>query len=192
MKVVMASGLGYVDHEEKVLDADTNQKYAYVMTGSAFGDQTTAGAYAGVASYLNTGAVDITTNSNSVYAAVDPANAARKTRGSSTKGAPAGPYKVCITDAAGGKCSEAERIFKPSEYKFSIFGVLQGSEYDAKGRSMFVFEKREPFSALCSSCFLCALICFDIIHFFSRGGTKWIPSGHGPSRFPNEIVDCWF
>ena len=134
MKIIMASGVGYVDHDAAVvLDADTDKKYAYVMTGNVYGDITKTGAYAGVASYLNTGAVDITTNSNNVYGVVDPKAIARKARGTSTKGAPAGPYTVCITDAAGGKCTGDLRTFKPSEYKFSIFGALQGAEYDATG-----------------------------------------------------------
>ena len=63
--------------------------------------------------------------SNGVYVA-SPASAARVTRGSSTIGAPDGPYQVCIADGTSGTCV-GERSFGPGAYKFSIFGYTYES-----------------------------------------------------------------
>ena len=48
-------------------------------------------------------------------------------------GAPDGPYEVCISDIdATTKACGAARVFKPDEYKFSIFGAIFGTDFDTE------------------------------------------------------------
>jgi hypothetical protein len=126
-KQLLPTGVGYRD---AAVVTDGNKKYAYSMAGNIFGDANVAGGYLGLASYLNTGDVDITTQTNDFYVA-DANNTARVDRsgtGGSAFGAPLGPYTACISDVSSAGCGAA-RTFKPNEYKFSIFGHIQGSNY---------------------------------------------------------------
>ena len=127
-KVIESTGVGYRD--ANVVEVGEG-KYAYGMAGNVFGDLKSAGAYLGLAHYLNVGTKDITTNTNQVFSAT-PDSTARKDRsssGGSPYGAPDGPYTVCISDVTSeGGCGPV-RTFKPSEYKFSIFAHVSGSNY---------------------------------------------------------------
>ena len=96
-KVIESTGVGYRD--ANVVEVGEG-KYAYGMAGNVFGDLKSAGAYLGLAHYLNVGTKDITTNTNQVFSAT-PDSTARKDRsssGGSPYGAPDGPYTVCISD----------------------------------------------------------------------------------------------
>lgn len=110
---------------------DGNKKYSFGMAGNIFGDLEIAGGYLGIAHYLNTGTSSISTNTNEVYVA-SAGNTKRVDRtsdGGSEWGAPSGPHTVCISKVqADGTCG-AERTFKMSEYKFSIFGHLSGKNF---------------------------------------------------------------
>jgi hypothetical protein len=92
------------------------------MTGAVFGKATTFGAYAGIASYVNTGEKDIETSTNDFYVWTpsypDPK---RVERGNSAIGAPHGPVSACIAEVKDGLC-DGNRIITPGEYKFSVFG----------------------------------------------------------------------
>jgi hypothetical protein len=113
------------------------------MSGNIFGGK----GYAGVASYLLTGAGDIRTQHNNFYVALNANDTARVDRSSSdsesTIGAPAGPYKVCISkydDADTDKCGAA-RTFKTGDYKFSIFGHIFDT-IDFAGRDHLGFRMK--------------------------------------------------
>jgi len=126
--VIQSTGQGYRDFTAHEPTSDGGS-YAYTMAGNFFG--LTWGAYAGVASYFNTGKTTISTPTNRVYVAT-PDQKERVTRGASTMGAPAG-YDVCIANVAAGKCT-ATRTFEPGAYKFSIFGYTYestSSEYSS-------------------------------------------------------------
>lgn len=84
--------------------------YAYTMTGMGFGNAN-VGAYAGLASYLNTGLSNIASTTNKLYSWVPGMGAAAVQRGSSNMGAPRGPFEVCISDVVNGKCSNTTRVF---------------------------------------------------------------------------------
>ena len=127
------------------------------MSGNFFG-----AGYAGVASYLVTGAGDIMSNSNQVYVGVSSTATCRKDRSSiadsqsdSEIGAPLGPFRVCISEfnaSASDKCG-AVRTFKSGEYKFSIFGHIfdpvDFTEYDHLGFRMKVRFSSLFFYLLC-------------------------------------------
>ncbi len=90
------------------------------------------GLYSATSSYLNVGPVDISTDVQEVFMATAENNIRtdRSANGGSKIGAPAGPFHACIADVtAGGQC-EGTRIFKTSEYKFSVFGYASGEAYD--------------------------------------------------------------
>jgi hypothetical protein len=139
MKVITATGGGFRDFSKQEGDASKGEyQYAYVMSGNAFGDLTDAGAYVGVASYVNTGTKTIETVENKVYTAggADTKVADRVTRGDSTLGAPNGPYRVCIADTTNtNNACTTKRSFEPGAYKFSIFGYTAGTNYDTKVKS---------------------------------------------------------
>ena len=105
------------------------------MGGTYLGGATTGG-YAGMTSILNTGTKDITTNKAKVFLAktVDAAQVDRSAGTGpsvSEMGAPDGPYEVCISDIdVTTKACGAARVFKPDEYKFSIFGAIFGTDFD--------------------------------------------------------------
>lgn len=135
-KIVEPSGPGFRDFAE-ISDGTDKQKYGYTMTGNVMGDTNTAGGYAGIVSYLNTGTAAIETNSAMVFGAstdnkdqVDRSTA-KIPYSSSKYGAPSGPHEVCISDIAADKSCGAKRSIKPDDYKFSIFGSMSGSDYDA-------------------------------------------------------------
>jgi hypothetical protein len=111
-----------------------SSEYAYTMAGNIFGDMESVGVYNGIASYLNTGTKDIKTSFNSLYMATPNSNTRvnRVADGGSMIGAPIGPFDACIADVntTSGDCL-GERVFKPSEYKFSVFGYAAGAQYDA-------------------------------------------------------------
>ena len=89
------------------------------------------GLYVGVASYLNTGPVEIKTDVNKFYMAT-ASNSDRVDRSGadgSSIGAPVGPFHACIAGVKGGNC-DGVRSFKKSEYKFSVFGYASGADYD--------------------------------------------------------------
>jgi hypothetical protein len=128
MKVISGSGLGYRDYD--VVNGADGTKFGYTMTGNVCGDLDTVGGYVGVASYLNTGTKEIRTKTNRFYAATPTGPVDRVARGASNDGAPAGPFTGCITEATNGACDGPDRVFKPSEFKFSVFGYLSGSSYN--------------------------------------------------------------
>jgi hypothetical protein len=112
------------------------------MAGNIFGGK----GYAGVASYLATGAGDIRTQTNAFYVATG-AGDTRVNRSNSESesniGAPVGPYTACISkydNAAADKCG-TPRTFKTGEYKFSIFGHLFGN-VDFTGRDHLGFRMK--------------------------------------------------
>lgn len=92
------------------------------------------GMYNGIASYLNIGSVDIKTSFNNLYMATGDSTARvnRVADDGSMIGAPIGPFDACIADinTESGDCL-GERVFKPSEYKFSVFGYAAGEQYDS-------------------------------------------------------------
>lgn len=118
------------------------------MTGNTFGDNH---AYAGIASYLNIGTKEITTNTNDFFSVAIPTDTARKDRSSDSEprsdsaiGAPHGPFKACISQydaSATDKCGAA-RTFQPGAYKFSIFGhfmkTVEYGDHDHLGFRMRV------------------------------------------------------
>lgn len=135
-KIVEPSGPGFRDFAE-ISDGTDKQKFAFTMVGNVMGDTNTAGGYAGIVSYLNTGTAAIETNSAMVFGAstdnkdqVDRSTA-KIPYSSSKYGAPSGPHEVCISDIAADKSCGAKRSIKPDDYKFSIFGSMSGSDYDA-------------------------------------------------------------
>ena len=89
-------------------------------------------------SILNTGTKDITTNKAKVFLAETPtANVVDRSAAGvasvSKMGAPDGPFEVCISDIdATTKACGAARVFKPDEYKFSIFGAIFGTDFDTE------------------------------------------------------------
>jgi hypothetical protein len=134
MSVIQTTGLGYRDSKKDIAytapgSSAKTSDYAYTMSGNIFGGK----AYAGVASYLVTGAGDITSKTNNFYVATDATNTARVDRSTTSTsesdsgiGAPLGPFKVCIgkyDDSAADKCGAA-RVYEAGEYKFSIFGHI--------------------------------------------------------------------
>lgn len=128
LKVVSGTGPGFRDHF-------SGSEYAYTMTGNIYGSLATAGGYAGLASYLNTGSADINTQTNNVWIAnsdsATPVDRSSDTSSDSNSdmGAPDGPYKVCISERQlDGSCGP-NRTFTPSQYKFSIFGSTTGSAW---------------------------------------------------------------
>eukprot|EP00284_Hemiselmis_tepida_P014781 CAMPEP_0174918228 /NCGR_PEP_ID=MMETSP1355-20121228/2953_1 /TAXON_ID=464990 /ORGANISM="Hemiselmis tepida, Strain CCMP443" /LENGTH=425 /DNA_ID=CAMNT_0016163393 /DNA_START=77 /DNA_END=1354 /DNA_ORIENTATION=+ len=133
VKQLNPTGVGYRDAA-----VVRDPSYAWAMTGNVFGDLDVAGGYLGLASYLNTGQTDITQNYNdfNIAKAGSTARVDRSGTGGSAWGAPVGPYRVCISDVTPpatnatsyGTCGAA-RTFKPSEYKFSIFGYFSGTSY---------------------------------------------------------------
>jgi len=132
-KVVAPGGNGFRDYKSDVAVGDS--KMAYIMGGTYLGGATTGG-YAGMTSILNTGTKDITTNKATVFVAKTP-TAVAKDRSAGTgasispMGAPDGPLEVCISDIdATTKACGAARVFKPDEYKFSIFGAIFGTDFD--------------------------------------------------------------
>ena len=129
MKSLDVTGIGYRD-ADKVKTEDGGE-YAYGMAGNVFGDLATVGGYLGLAHYLNIGDKEIKTNTNNVYVATvnSTDRVDRSSSGGSKYGAPDGPYTTCISDVTSGTCGEA-RTFKPSSYKFSIFGYTSGPDYD--------------------------------------------------------------
>jgi len=135
-KIVEPTGPGFRDFAE-ISDGTDKQKFAFTMVGNVMGDTNTAGGYAGIVSYLNTGTAAIETNSAMVFGAstdnkdqVDRSTA-KIPYSSSKYGAPSGPHEVCISDIAADKSCGAKRSIKPDDYKFSIFGSMSGSDYDA-------------------------------------------------------------
>jgi hypothetical protein len=135
-KVVTPTGPGFRDFKaEFKMDGD-KQKFGYSMAGNVIGDTNTAGGYVGMVSYLNTGTDAIDFNTVKVFGAgTGNEQKDRKTDptsySDSDKGAPGGPFEVCISDIAADKSCGAKRTLKPDEYKFSIFGNVQGPTYDA-------------------------------------------------------------
>lgn len=126
---------GFRDYNKDVVVGDS--KMAYIMGGTYLGGATTGG-YAGMTSILNTGTKDITTNKATVFVAKTP-TAVAKDRSAGTgasispMGAPDGPLEVCISDIdATTKACGAARVFKPDEYKFSIFGAIFGTDFDTE------------------------------------------------------------
>merc|ERR1712028_199473 len=84
---------------------------------------------------------DLSTNTVEVFAAgtggkqVDRSKDTTSEAGKwsdSNKGAPDGPYGVCISDIGTDLKCGAARTFKPDEYKFSIYGAVMGSKYDTE------------------------------------------------------------
>jgi hypothetical protein len=124
----LISGIGYRDGQTV---ADGNKKYSFGMAGNIFGDMNVAGGYLGVAHYLNTGSVDISTNTNEVYVAnaEKSGRVDRSSDGGSKWGAPSGPHTVCISKVQTDGTCGPDRAFKPSEYKFSIFGHVSGKNF---------------------------------------------------------------
>jgi len=124
---------GFRDYKSDVAVGDS--KMAYIMGGTYLGGATTGG-YAGMTSLLNTGTKDIKTNKAKVFLAETPtAVAVDRSAGTgasiSKTGAPEGPFEVCISDIdATSKACGAARVFKPDEYKFSIFGAIFGTDFD--------------------------------------------------------------
>jgi hypothetical protein len=136
-KVIEPTGPGFRDFKGEISDGTDKQKFAFTMVGNVMGDTNTAGGYAGIVSYLNTGTEAIETNSAMVFGAstdnkdqVDRSTA-KIPYSSSKYGAPSGPHEVCISDIAADKSCGAKRSIKPDDYKFSIFGSMSGSDYDA-------------------------------------------------------------
>jgi len=130
---VEMTGPGFRDFKEKEADGG---KFGFVMAGNVFGDTETGGGYAGIVSYLNTGTKTLETNTVEVFGAGTGDTPKDRSGGTdwsdSSKGAPQGPYEVCISEiGADGTCG-AKRSFKPDAYKFSIFGSVSGSKYDAE------------------------------------------------------------
>lgn len=110
---------GYRNFDE-VTDGDN--KYAYTMVGMRFGDMADAGAYIGLASYFVTGSNTIETNSIGVkYSDADNTERVGDT------GAPL-EAEICISQITDGVCGAA-RKFVSDEYKFSVFGLLSGTNY---------------------------------------------------------------
>merc|ERR1712238_375427 len=109
-------------------------KFTYSMVGSVFGNTETAGGYAGLVSYLNTGTTTTKTNTAHVFSADSKSTwvyPPRKNDWSDTEiGAPNGPYLACISEISADKKCGAKRSIEPDEYKFSIFGYVKGEEYD--------------------------------------------------------------
>ena len=99
------------------------------MAGNTFGDA----GYAGIASYLLTGAKDISTKHNQFFVYTGYGSTDKVDRetvpthySQSEMGAPSGPFTVCISkydSSSSDKCG-AERTFKSGDFKFSIFGHL--------------------------------------------------------------------
>jgi hypothetical protein len=132
--IIKATGPGFRDYKGSI-EADGG-KFGFTMVGNVFGDTTKAGGYAGLVSYLNTGTTTLESNTVEVFGAgTGDAQTDRSGGGSdwsdSDKGAPHGPYKVCISEIGADKTCGAKRSFKPDEYKFSIYGSVSGPEYDA-------------------------------------------------------------
>jgi hypothetical protein len=131
--IIEATGPGFRDYKGSI-EADGG-KFGFTMVGNVFGDTTKTGGYAGLVSYLNTGTTTLETNSAEVFGAATGDVQTDRSGGSdwsdSDKGAPHGPYKVCITEIGADKTCGAKRSFKPDEYKFSIYGSVSGPEYDA-------------------------------------------------------------
>jgi len=145
MSILNATGPGFRDFKKNVDFPPTGTKtseYAYTMAGNIFGGK----GYAGVASYLATGAGDIRTKTNAFYVATG-AGDTRVNRSNSESesniGAPVGPYTACISkydNVAADKCG-TPRTFKTGEYKFSIFGHLFGN-VDFTGRDHLGFRMK--------------------------------------------------
>ena len=146
------------------------------MSGNIYDDK----AYAGVASYLVTGAGDITSKTNNFYVATDATNTARVDRSTTSTsesdsgiGAPVGPFKVCIgkyDDSAADKCGAA-RVYEAGEYKFSIFGhifdTVDFTGYDHVGFRMKVCCFVFPFFLFSRFliCFSFSFLLFPIVSF---------------------------
>ncbi len=132
-KIIEATGPGFRDYKGEIKPADGG-KFAFTMAGNVFGDTNTAGGYAGLVSYLNTGTTTLETNTVEVFGASTGDVATDRSAGSdwsdSDKGAPQGPYKACISEIGADKTCGAKRSFKADEYKFSIFGSVSGTDYD--------------------------------------------------------------
>jgi len=129
---VIESKTGYPFRDVKDEVKADGGKFTYSMVGSVFGNTETAGGYAGLVSYLNTGTTTLKTNTAHVYSAQP--NSVWKERNndwSDTEiGAPNGPYLACISEISADKKCGAKRSIEPDEYKFSIFGYVKGEEYD--------------------------------------------------------------
>jgi len=135
-KVVEGSGPGFRDY--KADRSAAGGKFAYMMVGNTFGSDK-AGGYAGLVSYMNTGTTTISSNTVKVFGAghgdnrVDRSGSKATDWSDSDMGAPLGPYEVCISEIkADDKTCGAARSFETNKYKFSIFGSVDGDEYDAK------------------------------------------------------------
>jgi len=129
--VIESKGYPFRDVKDEV-ESDGG-KFAYSMVGSVFGDET-AGGYAGLVSYLNTGTTTLKNNTAHVFAAnTDSVWKERNNDWSDTEmGAPNGPYLACISEISADKKCGTELSIEPDEYKFSIFGVVEGNEWDQK------------------------------------------------------------
>lgn len=133
--VIEASGPGFRDYKAAI-EPETGGKFGFSMVGNVFGDTAVAGGYAGIVSYLNTGTKTLETNTVKVFGSSTGQAVVDRSAGTdwsdSDKGAPNGPYKVCISEVKADKTCGAKRSFKPDEYKFSIFGSVNGADYDTK------------------------------------------------------------
>jgi len=67
-KIIDATGPGFRDYKGEIKPAGGG-KFAFTMAGNVFGDTNTAGGYAGLVSYLNTGTTTLETNTVDVFGA---------------------------------------------------------------------------------------------------------------------------
>ena len=141
MSILNATGPGFRDFKENVDFPPIglpSSEYAYTMAGNIFGGK----GYAGVASYLATGAGDIVLQTNNFYVATGAGDTRvnrNNSESESNMGAPEGPYSACISEYTNA-CGPA-RIFKTGEYKFSIFGHLFAN-VDFTGRDHLGFRMK--------------------------------------------------
>ena len=67
VKLVTPMGDGFRDYKSAIEDKTAGTKFAFTMAGNSFGDTASAGGYAGIVSYLNTGTKDISTNTVEIF-----------------------------------------------------------------------------------------------------------------------------
>ena len=102
------------------------------MTGNV-GDLSTGGVYNGIASYLNTGPVDISTPANILYMAT--ASSTARVNRVADGGSPIGVQLahstlVSLTSTQGATVTMPTPKLWPSEFKFSVFGYAAGDAYN--------------------------------------------------------------
>ena len=68
-KIIEATGDGFRDFKGAIEDKTKGTKFAFTMAGNSFGDTASAGGYAGIVSYLNTGTKDLSTNTVEIFGA---------------------------------------------------------------------------------------------------------------------------